>query len=188
MSFRIIAAPYKTLGHEIGPTRFRRCHQLQNRMPFRNFSNRFFAGWVACLAMSALAGCGSEFVIVPVSGTVTLDDEPLADASVVFTPKNGGPSSFGRTDKSGKFSLATITTGEIGALVSDHKVSVTLSADEEFDTALDVAVVDDNRGIPRRYNSTTVLEIMITKETSAADFALTSEPDERDNVPDDANQ
>jgi hypothetical protein len=146
---------------------------------------RFLAMFVT---MSALVGCGSEFAIVPVSGTVTLDDEPLADASVVFTPKKGGPSSFGRTDKFGKFSLASIATNEVGALVSNHKVAVTLSADEEFDTAQDVAAVDANRTIPRRYNSATILEIEITKETSAANFALTSEPDERDNVPDDPNQ
>ena len=77
-----------------------------------------------------LAGCGSsEFEIVPVSGTVTFEGEPLEGAEVVFAPMetkdviNVGPPSTGMTDAGGKYMLNTIR-GQQGAVATKHRVSI----------------------------------------------------------------
>lgn len=67
-----------------------------------------------CLVFASLfcIGCGggSDYVVpelMEVSGTVTLNDEPLTNASVIFTPQPGtsGTGAIGVTDSSGKYTL-----------------------------------------------------------------------------------
>jgi hypothetical protein len=51
-----------------------------------------------------LSGCGSEYATV--TGRVTLDGEPLPNATVSFMPEaEGGRPSFGRTGADGGYSL-----------------------------------------------------------------------------------
>src|SRR5437870_4460006 len=78
----------------------------------------------------AAIGCGREpYKVAPVSGTVTLDGQPLAGAWVTFMPvgtrdsPDPGPTSSGKTDAQGKFTLA-IEPGRPGAVVGKHKVAV----------------------------------------------------------------
>lgn len=76
------------------------------------------------LATVALIGCGpSRPATAPVEGTVTLDGQPLAGASVTFTPSAGGRPGMGTTDSSGKFTLMTYEAGD-GAVIGQHKVTV----------------------------------------------------------------
>jgi hypothetical protein len=44
---------------------------------------------IAPLALAGLAGCGPGVKLVPVSGTITRDGKPMADASVTFLPDPG---------------------------------------------------------------------------------------------------
>jgi len=61
-----------------------------------------------------------------VTGIVTLDGEPLDQATVVFHPPEGNQSASGRTDAQGKF---TITTGSseagTGAQPGHYQISIT---------------------------------------------------------------
>jgi hypothetical protein len=76
---------------------------------------------VCCLS---LLGCGGGGVATsPVSGTVTLDGQPLANVMVSFMPKEGGPAASSLTDASGKYSL--VTAGKKGAVLGKHTVKVT---------------------------------------------------------------
>lgn len=83
------------------------------------------------LGVLFLTGCGGS-VFVPVSGLVRLDEKPLAHATVVFEPasgeKNPGPGSVGTTDASGRFELRVMTTNAPGAVVGNHRVSITAYA------------------------------------------------------------
>lgn len=83
---------------------------------------RTIASVVVCLA---IAGCGGEMKVAPVSGTVTLDGEPLERASVLFLPEKGRPS-FGVTDEYGIYHLA-YSRAENGAEVGDCTVKITAS-------------------------------------------------------------
>ncbi len=65
---------------------------------------------VFCATM-AFTGCGPDYKIVQVSGTITLDGKPLADALILTQPIGSednttpGPGSMARTDADGKFVL-----------------------------------------------------------------------------------
>jgi hypothetical protein len=89
---------------------------------------------ILCFSALALAlvwsatGCGGARP-VPVSGTVTLDGQPVDAATVVFIPKEGkGRQASGLTGTDGKFRLTTSTTGD-GALPGEYVVLVTRAAD-----------------------------------------------------------
>jgi hypothetical protein len=106
-------------------------HHLQPRCHFkildRSASKRLTL--TAALAVAAL-GCGSSSV-VPVSGRVTLNGQPLVGADVTFqplrsrdVPRPPGTGSVGRTDTKGKFSLRMVQPDRPGAVVGDHAVSI----------------------------------------------------------------
>jgi hypothetical protein len=87
------------------------------------------ARWLLGSLILLTTGCGSA-KYVPVSGKVTLDGKPLANAHVNFQPvpdpgsgEPAGPGSNGTTDAKGKFTLKA-TTGEDGAVVGKHRVYV----------------------------------------------------------------
>ena len=83
----------------------------------RQFVTGFF-----CLAVAAaLVGCGKSDRGY-VSGTVTLDGQPLPAATVEFQPDEGSPS-IGETDDAGHYELA-ISAAEKGAVVGKHTVRV----------------------------------------------------------------
>jgi hypothetical protein len=75
------------------------------------------------------SGCNGD--IVPVSGRVTLDGQPLAGAVVTFQPIRDSSSepptatgSAGQTDKDGRFALRLVDPDRMGALVGEHTVSI----------------------------------------------------------------
>jgi hypothetical protein len=82
-----------------------------------------------CLALS---GCGGGAADLPdlgrVSGTVTIDGEPTPDVSVMFAPVDGGRSSSGVTDSSGKYVLYYNANTE-GALIGAHNVHISSHVD-----------------------------------------------------------
>jgi hypothetical protein len=56
---------------------------------------------------SAVTGCGggAEAGTVPIEGTVTVDDKPIAQASVAFIGNEGARLASALTDASGKFKI-----------------------------------------------------------------------------------
>jgi hypothetical protein len=129
----------------------------------------------AALALAAV-GCGGV-TYAPVSGRVTLDDAPLANANVVFEPvsseKNPGPASIGTTDAQGNYSLQLMQGQNLGARVGKHKVSIVAyegGSEMGFRKLL----------VPERYNSKTILTFEVPEEgTTTANFALKSLPPEK---------
>jgi uncharacterized GH25 family protein len=84
-------------------------------------------------------GCGgsNEYETTPVSGVVTCQGKPVANATVNFTPVpdesraagQRGRVALGLTDKDGRFTLTTYQDGD-GAIVGKHVVTVGLNMDE----------------------------------------------------------
>ncbi|MCG6155043.1 carboxypeptidase-like regulatory domain-containing protein [Rubinisphaera margarita] len=66
---------------------------------------------LACFTLIFLTGCfaseetGPEKILIPVTGTILLDGEPLANAAVNFQPTKGTTTqgAYGVTDAAGKF-------------------------------------------------------------------------------------
>lgn len=111
------------------------------RGPDRTSWSVFSALLLGTLCVS-IAGCGDGLSAVPVSGQVTLDDEPLANADVSFQPVSSGaskgvPGAFGATDSSGNYSLKTSTKpSKDGAVPGEYVVRITLRGNDEDDSGL----------------------------------------------------
>jgi len=93
-----------------------------------------FATTVA-IALFCCSGCGQGLPVAPVSGTVTLEGKPLANATITTQPigtdsRNPGPGSFGRTDAQGRFELELVNPAIKGAIIGEHRVMISPSADE----------------------------------------------------------
>jgi len=104
------------------------------------------------LVFPLLMGCSSRpYKVASVSGKVTLNGQPLAHASVVFSPipaageKEPGPDAGGITDSEGRYTLKITTpNGTInGAVVGKHKVRITFAHDTEDSS-------DDSRPQPAK--------------------------------------
>jgi len=87
-------------------------------------------GFLVCLGS---AGCGPDRpATARVTGTVTLEGQPVAEADVNFIPTEGRPAS-GRTDAEGRFSLSTFVPGD-GVLPGEHVVTVSKQVAKDGDS------------------------------------------------------
>jgi hypothetical protein len=84
---------------------------------------RMGAPVLSAIVLWFVSGCGST---APVEGSVTLDGQPLGNATVVFRPTGGGPEAGGLTDADGKFNL----TGAQAQGVVPGEYTVTVSKKE----------------------------------------------------------
>ena len=121
------------------------------------------------------AGCGKSNY-APVSGRITMNGKPLANAAVVFSPipdigsSSAGPGSGATTDADGRYTLLITGTTTRGAVIGKHKVQVTLIDDRDS--------ADDSphkfKQLPPKYSGkNTVLEFEVQRGGStSADFDL----------------
>jgi hypothetical protein len=81
-----------------------------------------------CCGLLSINGCGPGGpTLAPVKGVVKLDGEPKSKLLVTFTPTAGGQQALGTTNENGEFQLNT--NGRKGALLGEHKVSITTVKD-----------------------------------------------------------
>jgi hypothetical protein len=134
------------------------------------------ASFLLVVLLPPLAGCGSDpYKVAPVSGTVSVNGKPLANASVTFAPvavagtMEPGPSSAGTTDANGRYTLALIGKSGKGAVVGKHKVRISIREDADPSNDDPVKV----QQLPMKYNAQTTLEFDVPAGgTEKADFAL----------------
>jgi hypothetical protein len=60
------------------------------------------------VGLALLAGCESSSKPVEVSGTVTIDSQPLSDGQIVFEAADGNTTPAGGTIKGGQYSLKVL--------------------------------------------------------------------------------
>jgi hypothetical protein len=139
----------------------------------------------AFVVLALALGCSSEKKFVPVSGRVTMNNQPLADALVSFRPvvPEGtleAPESTGKTNENGEFSLKTVT-GQDGAWVGKHVVRITLVKLIPGAQADSDARIGGRRPnppveelVPARYNTNSKEEFDVPSGgTNQANFSLT---------------
>jgi len=139
----------------------------------------YFLPVVVAVLVTAV-GCGEErFKIVPVSGVVTIDGEPIAEAYVNFQPQTtgedglAGMGSFGRTDSAGRYELMTIKR-EPGAVVSSHRVKIQTQLSKDASDGSRKIVVRKEM-LPTRYHSESELTFEVPLGgTDQANFELTT--------------
>ena len=133
-----------------------------------NVVRRAAAGWVIAVAALLAAGCGGggagdQPELGQVSGVVTLDGQPLPNATVEFSPEQGRPS-IGKTDEEGHYELQ-YTQDETGAKIGPHKVRI---------RTFDYATPDAAERVPAKYNEQTELTADVTPGSNTIPFELES--------------
>lgn len=132
----------------------------------RLFSHLLFAA-LLCIC----TGCGSGTPddtpeLGTVSGTVTMDGQPLANVTVSFQPADG-PASYGTTDASGNYEL-TYTSGLKGAVVGSHVVRIASVTEGPPEPGW-------KEPVPEKYNAKSELTAQVASgDNPTTNFDLTS--------------
>jgi YD repeat-containing protein len=126
----------------------------------------------ALLVFAALPGCGGPADVGHVSGTVTLDGQPLGGAMVIFTPAEGGLPAAGRTDASGQYTLQ-YTRDAQGAKIGEHTIRISTYSTGDPDA--EPAVPQSPEKVPAKYNVNSDLVETVTAGSNTINFELDSE-------------
>lgn len=123
---------------------------------------------VVCIGWTV--GCGGDRLpLGRVTGTVTLNGEPLERAEIVFQPEDGRPS-FAKTDSQGRYELM-FGADQPGALIGRHRVMITtfdvITDDEENP-------VEIPERLPDRYHRNSELVEEVQSGRNEIDFDLRS--------------
>ena len=119
------------------------------------------------LSILVLSGCDNGPKVVPVSGQVLIDGQPVTAGFVRFIP-NDHRAAFGELDKNGRFTLTTDFNHENdGCVVGRHQVEV-VARDHPTETSTRYLV-------PKKYSdlSTSELTVDITESTDKLKLELT---------------
>lgn len=114
-------------------------------------------------------GCGDNKSPAKVTGTITLDGEPVQDATVTFIPESGERISQSMTDKSGRYELM-FTAQLTGAVVGKHKVTIQTGSLER--PSSDVKPTRET--IPKKYNAESELIATLKSGKNVVNFELTT--------------
>jgi hypothetical protein len=136
-------------------------------------NGRLFVGLAAGLVLLA-AGCGRPSHLPDlgyVSGTVTLDGRPFAQANVAFEPGQGRPS-LGTTDAQGRYTLE-FAGGYKGAVLGRHTVRI---GTEGYFPSADGGVEFVAESVPAAYNTQSTLAADVQPGQNTFDFDLSSQP------------
>jgi len=120
-----------------------------------------------------VTGCGpSGPEIAYVTGRVTMDGKPLANATVVFIPENGRPAGA-RTDADGKYVL-NFTEDRRGAIPGKNSIRITTQREGSQDKD-GKTIPGSKETIPNRYNTASELSFTVEpKKKNVANFDLQS--------------
>ena len=127
---------------------------------------RYVFLWLAIAAI----GCQRGPELAEVTGRVALDNTPLANVRVTFTPLDG-PQSFATTGADGRYELI-YSGGRKGAVIGSHKVSVEtyrIGRDEQGE------IVEFPETLPEKYNLETELSREVVAGSQEINLDLTRE-------------
>jgi hypothetical protein len=130
---------------------------------------KLFGSWCLVLGACLSVGCGGPAHpdVGRVTGVVTLDGQPLPDATVMFQPTSGR-ASVATTDSAGKYTLLYID-GVPGALLGSHKVNIRTEIPGE-DGQPPIA----KEKLPKKYHDQTELTAEVKPGSNTINFDLQS--------------
>lgn len=125
-----------------------------------------------------VAGCSGNPSDMPklgrVSGTVTMDGQPLPYATVSFWPTSGGRTSTGKTDENGFYELIYIRSTK-GTKTGVNQVSVSSQSEPIYDdeTGLNLIRGPQPETVPRKYRGdASTLEFDVKPGSNTYDIEL----------------
>lgn len=108
-----------------------------------------------------------------VTGTVTMDDKPLASAIITFSPGDGTRQSTALTDEDGCYEL--IYSMDVnGAKAGEHTVRISTYKPPGPDMNGDFAAATPD-SVPMKYNSKSELKKTVEAGSQTIDFELSSD-------------
>ncbi len=146
---------------------------------------------VGLLLLLGAVGCTPESrregpELAKVTGSITLDGEPLAGAHIRFSPETKGPAAFGVSDERGRYELRTYEPDD-GAVPGKYGISITKEVTQggmEFESeAAKDAYVKENGEPPARETTNTVPEKYSSKKTSELTAEITLAKKNRIDLP-----
>jgi hypothetical protein len=125
-----------------------------------------------------IAGCSddgyAELGLVQVSGKVTLDGQPLANAKVAFEGEDKG-ASIGMTDSAGGYTLS-YDSNTVGVKPGPKTVRITLADANVEGGGVAEGATAVKETIPAKYNRQSVLRADVSASNRMFDFDLKSGP------------
>ncbi len=150
--------------------------------------NKFLLFFALIGLLAAIPACGGGAIKTEgVTGVVTLDGEPLPNATVYFTPvdkTSGAQQSVGRTNEAGEYKLQTLLgAADAGTTPGDYVVTIDCVDEVETgamttdDDGNDVPEMEEIQRVPSRYlnGETSGLTATVVKGSNTFNFDLTSE-------------
>lgn len=116
------------------------------------------------------AGCWNNAAPAKVTGTITLDGQPVRDATVTFVPDSGERLSQAMTDYYGKYELR-FTAQLKGAVVGKHRVTIQTGS---LEASAGSEAPTERETIPKKYNTESELTATLKSGNNVVDFELTS--------------
>ncbi len=155
---------------------------------------------LAIIALCILSGCGGGPDLYQVSGTVTVDGEPVEGLMVAFAPVAEGMSGAGRTDAMGKYTITCtqgrgLPPGEYNVAIKEATAVVNSGSDSDSKaietSSNNAAYLAQSRGdpsqykaaekaaknqkkLPEKYNSKTTLKETVAAAANDIPFNLSS--------------
>jgi len=136
--------------------------------------------WMASLLIVGCSGSSAAFERASISGTVTLDGEPLPSGRIVFLPelkegtlsdKKGVGRPATATIKDGKYEISA----DKGPAVGPNKVQITAIRETGKTTEQDgKKVAVSEQYLPARYNTATLERYEVTSGKNVKNFELKS--------------
>lgn len=120
--------------------------------------------WIAILLTFWVCGCGGPDGIGRVTGTVTLDGQPLKNAIITFQPQQGRPSTT-RSDSQGKYTME-YTVRDKGALIGKHTVYIRTEMEATPDTPA------TRERLPNKYHNKSELTAEVKAGSNVINFEL----------------
>ncbi len=149
--------------------------------------NKFFLLVAAAAVLTLVPACGPRPIKTEgVTGVVTLDGAPLANATVTFVPTEGstGVAAAGVTNEKGEYKLQTLL-GAADAGTTPGKYAVSFSCYDEVETGEtrtdedgeEVPITEEVNVLPTKYNdaATSGFEADVVDGKNTFNFDLTSE-------------
>ncbi|MFN9414523.1 MAG: hypothetical protein ACK57V_19415 [Pirellula sp.] len=133
----------------------------KGRYSMTGFNTRGFVFCCWCSFCSAFLGCSSGEVYYPISGLVTVDDQPLKKGVITLFPIGTG-TTVGGEIVDGKFSLPA----DKGPSVGKYRVEIVAfktSGKKEFDVDLNKQVDVEVQYLPAKYNTNSTLDCEVSK-------------------------
>lgn len=123
------------------------------------------------------SGCGGSSNLPQlglVTGVVTLDGEPLANATVLFHPIDGSTrGGAGKTDAKGAYELM-FDRNTAGTAIGESRVYITTYSDEAYDESGEKLIEEEKSELVRAdFNDNTTLTAKVELGKNVFDFEVT---------------